>query len=368
MRIARRTVGAIVARVWVDIDALADRLDGLRRIGVDEISYKRGYRYLTVVVDHDTGRLLWAAPGRDRATLRTFFDTLGPQRSALITHVSADQADWVAEVVTERCRDAVQCADPFHIVKWATEALGEVRRQAWNDARRHGPRINKGRGRQNAAGDARALKHARYALWKNPEVRHEAPSRPGGDERTPPLARRSGLVEAEGSPTAETRGRVGAALTTTGRVGTTRRPGSGKRDEKVYERNQCQSPVSLPPAQTWWMRAGLQRTLPPGSDSVLDSSGSRRRPWGRSAAYPGRCCRDIAGRLTRQPGGGERGNRHESPSCPAIQVGSGQVRRRLTTRARGGGSVVVRGRESRPHGKGTQQVRSLGVGRPGGRP
>jgi transposase len=121
------------------------------------------------VVDHDTGRLLWAASGRDRATVRAFFDTLGPERSALITHVSADQADWIAEVVAERCPDAVQCADPFHVVKWATEALDEVRRQAWNDARRHGPRISKGRGRRDAAGDAQALKHARYALWKNPE-------------------------------------------------------------------------------------------------------------------------------------------------------------------------------------------------------
>lgn len=69
MRIGWRTVGAIIARVWADIDALGDRLDGVRRIGVDEISYKRGHRYLTIVADHDTGRLLWAAPGRDRATL-----------------------------------------------------------------------------------------------------------------------------------------------------------------------------------------------------------------------------------------------------------------------------------------------------------
>ena len=91
-----------------------------------------------MVVDHDTGRLVWAAPGRDRATLRTFFDQLGPERSAAITHVSADQADWIAEIVTERCPNAVQCADPFHVVKWATEALDEVRRQAWNDARRSG--------------------------------------------------------------------------------------------------------------------------------------------------------------------------------------------------------------------------------------
>jgi transposase len=59
MRIAWRTVGAIVARVSADVDARVDRLAGLRRIGIDEISYKRGHRYLTVVVDHDSGVLVW---------------------------------------------------------------------------------------------------------------------------------------------------------------------------------------------------------------------------------------------------------------------------------------------------------------------
>jgi transposase len=169
MRIAWRTVGAIITRVWADVEALGDRLDSLTRIGIDEISYKRGHRYLTVVVDHDTGRLLWAAPGRDRATLGAFFDLLGPDRCQLITHVSADQADWIAEIVSQRCPEAVQCADPFHIVRWATEALDDVRREAWNDARRVGPAISKGRGRRDAGGDARRFKNARYALWKNPE-------------------------------------------------------------------------------------------------------------------------------------------------------------------------------------------------------
>lgn len=169
MRIAWRTVGAIVARVWADVDALGDRLDGLTRIGIDEVSYKRGHRYLTVVVDHDTGRLVWAMPGRDRATLHGFFDQLGAQRSAALTHVSADAADWVAEVVTERCPQAIQCADAFHVVKWATAAVDEVRRAAWNEARQGGAWRRKGRGRRDATGTARAYKHARYALWKNPD-------------------------------------------------------------------------------------------------------------------------------------------------------------------------------------------------------
>ena len=165
MRIAWRTVGSIVARVSADIDARVDRLAGLRRIGIDEISYKRGHRYLTVVVDHDSGALVWAAPGRDEATLRRFFDALGDERAAAITHVSADAADWIAKVVAERCPNALRCADAFHVVAWATDALDEVRRQAWNEARGAVDRRRAGR----ATGHARALKHARYALWKNPE-------------------------------------------------------------------------------------------------------------------------------------------------------------------------------------------------------
>ena len=175
MRIAWRTVGAIITRVWADVEAVHDRFANLSRIGIDEISYKRGQRYLTVVVDHDSGRLVWAAPGREKATLGRFFDALGAERCAAITHVSADGADWISAVVAARCPNAVRCADPFHIVKWATEALDDVRRQAWNAARGQPSgrsnriRWSRGRIRQDAAGGAKALKHARYALWKNPE-------------------------------------------------------------------------------------------------------------------------------------------------------------------------------------------------------
>jgi transposase len=49
---------------------------------------KRGHKFLMVVVDHDTRRLVWAAPGRTSATVREFFDLLGEERCAQITHVS----------------------------------------------------------------------------------------------------------------------------------------------------------------------------------------------------------------------------------------------------------------------------------------
>ena len=104
MRIAWRTVGAIITRVWADTAAGVDAFAGLQRVGIDEISYKRRHKYLTVVVDHDSGRLVWASPGRERATVRAFFDALeasGQGRCAQITHVSADGAEWIADVVSQ---------------------------------------------------------------------------------------------------------------------------------------------------------------------------------------------------------------------------------------------------------------------------
>jgi transposase len=172
MRIAWRTVGAIIARVWADTAGGLDLFAGLRRIGIDEISYKRGHKYLTVVVDHDTGRLVWAGVGREKATLRAFFEALGPERCKQITHVSADGAPWIGDVVAERCPTAVRCADPFHVVKWATSALDEVRRQAWNNARADAATLRARRavGKENySTGHAKALKNSRFALWKNPE-------------------------------------------------------------------------------------------------------------------------------------------------------------------------------------------------------
>jgi transposase len=179
MRIAWRTVGSIITRVWADIDAGSDRLAGLRRIGIDEISYKKGHKYLIVVVDHDTRRLVWAAPGRTSATVREFFELLGPQRCAQITHVSADGADFIDAIVAQTCPGAVRVADPFHVVRWATAALDEVRREARNDARAQARNEAKRPRRRPypyaplpprpGAERVKALHAARYPLWKNPE-------------------------------------------------------------------------------------------------------------------------------------------------------------------------------------------------------
>jgi transposase len=158
MRVAWRSVGQILERVADEQRANVDLLDGLRRIGIDEISHRKGQRYLTVVVDHHSGRLVWAAPGRDSTTVLAFFDALGEERCQALELISADMASWISVAIAERAPQAERCVDPFHVVMLATDALDQVRREVWNEARRQGNMQL-----------ARDLKGARFAVWKNPE-------------------------------------------------------------------------------------------------------------------------------------------------------------------------------------------------------
>lgn len=168
LRCSWRTIGAMVTRVAADMRAGEDGLDGLRRIGMDEISYRRGHRYLFVVVDHDARRLVWAADKANQPSVHAFFDALGPERTAQLTHISADGAKWLADVITTRAPNAVVCADPFHVVRWAMDALDEVRRHTWNQVRVHrGPN-------KPAIGEGKKVWDAKWALWKNPDRHSDA--------------------------------------------------------------------------------------------------------------------------------------------------------------------------------------------------
>lgn len=160
LRVSWRATVGIVARVVAEAAGRVDRLAGLRRIGIDEVAYRKGQRYLTVVVDHDTGRLIWAGAGRDKAAVAAFFDALGSERAAQLTHVSADAAEWIEAVVAERAPQAMRCMDPYHLVAWATDALDKVRRQVWNTERG---------GTGGRTQTSTMLKGARWALWKNPD-------------------------------------------------------------------------------------------------------------------------------------------------------------------------------------------------------
>jgi hypothetical protein len=113
LRASWDTVGNIVEQVADRLDH--HRLDALVAISVDEISYRRGQRYLTTV-DHLTGGIVWCAPGRNAATLQQFFDLLGDRKDS-IRAVSIDMSGGYQQAIAASIPHAEVCFDPFHIVR-----------------------------------------------------------------------------------------------------------------------------------------------------------------------------------------------------------------------------------------------------------
>lgn len=128
MRIAWDTVGAIIQRVMARRRD-ANRLDGLTHIGVDELSYRRHHEYVTVVVDHDAGKVVWAHPGKNADTLTRFFDELGPDRTAQLKTVTIDMSEAYIKAVTEAAPAAEIVFDRFHVQRLVQDAVDEVRRE-----------------------------------------------------------------------------------------------------------------------------------------------------------------------------------------------------------------------------------------------
>jgi transposase len=151
-RISWRAVGRIARRVVAEsLDG--SRLDGLQFIGVDEINYGRPQKFLTCVVDHISGRTVWAAPGKSAETLGLFFAELGPERSKAIEIVTMDMSAAYTKAVHDHAPQAEIVYDRFHVVQLLNAAVDEVRRE--------GMRIADDK-------EKRSLKSIRWPLLKNP--------------------------------------------------------------------------------------------------------------------------------------------------------------------------------------------------------
>lgn len=162
MGIAWRTVGSIAERA-VQRLLPADRLRGVRVIGVDELSYRKHHKYVTIITDHETGKVIWAREGKSAATLDAFFAELGKERCAQLSTVTMDLSQAYIASVKTNAPQAQVVFDRFHVQRLAHDALDEVRRALV--------------AKHTDTEQRRVLKKTRFVLQKNPENRSSAERR-----------------------------------------------------------------------------------------------------------------------------------------------------------------------------------------------
>jgi transposase len=130
------------------------KLGHLRRLAIDEISIGRNHRYLTVVLDLDSGAVVFIGQGKGAAALEPFWKRLRASR-AKIEAVATDMSPAYTAAVAEHLPEAIHVFDRFHVVKLFNDKLSELRRQVQNNA--------------ETAEQKQAIKGTRWVLLKNPE-------------------------------------------------------------------------------------------------------------------------------------------------------------------------------------------------------
>jgi len=138
-RIKWGTVGNCVKRVQENVSLFQrNNYSNLRKIAIDETSWKTGHKYITTVMNLDTGEIVWAFEGFGDEVLALFFQTLTQKQLDGIEYVVADGARWITRQVEAFCPNAKRCVDPFHVVGWATDALDAARKRLSDDAKKNG--------------------------------------------------------------------------------------------------------------------------------------------------------------------------------------------------------------------------------------
>lgn len=123
-----RTVGNCIEAAHKRLEPdVTRRLHGLRRICVDETSYHKGHKYITVVYDIDRNRVAWLHEGYGKSVFEIFCNALSEEEQNAIEVVAGDGARWIDDCTKKYFRKARRCIDFFHVVGWVNEALDKVR-------------------------------------------------------------------------------------------------------------------------------------------------------------------------------------------------------------------------------------------------
>lgn len=185
MRIDWKTVGRCISRTLNDIEPdRSVRYDGLVNIGIDETSYKKGHKYMTVVVNHDKNEVVWIGEGHSEEVLNQFFDLLSDEQKKSIKVATGDGARWITNSIKKNIPHAIRCLDTFHIIEWANEALNNLRKAIYHEVHKEAleaeKEVKNKKGRpakddkvkakaKKLKEKASAIKTSTYALGKAPE-------------------------------------------------------------------------------------------------------------------------------------------------------------------------------------------------------
>ena len=130
------------------------RYEGLRRLAIDEIAVRKGHSYMTVVLDYDTGRVVWMGEGRQIATLDAFFEAMSREQRQQIEAVAIDMWDAYVHAVQHWCPQADIVFDLFHVVKAFNKVIDDIRNEEFRKAR---------------DADRTVLRGSKYLLLRNRE-------------------------------------------------------------------------------------------------------------------------------------------------------------------------------------------------------
>ena len=159
LRIPRSTFSDILHRTITRVRD-GHRVRGLKAIGIDEISYRKGHKYVTVVYDLDRACVVWVDKGKGRDTIDTFFnDVLSPYQRKKIKWACCDMSETYIGAIKDHCPNAKLVLDRFHIAKALNTAVDEVRKEQWRNA---------------TGAERKALKGLRWLLFKHPSNRTRA--------------------------------------------------------------------------------------------------------------------------------------------------------------------------------------------------
>ncbi len=139
------------------------KIKDLETIGIDEISYRKGKKYATIVYDLDKGVVLWVGKGKGRSTIDDFFENeLTESQRDAITWASCDMSSTYIGAIENYCENATLVLDHFHITKALNDAVDEVRKEAWREA---------------SEVDRKALKGLRWLLYRHSSTRSKKQTR-----------------------------------------------------------------------------------------------------------------------------------------------------------------------------------------------